>query len=144
MASTARALVERFYHVVWNQADENAARRILHPDFVFRASLGPELRGPDGFIAYLRSVRAALENFTCNIEELIETEERAAAKMLFRGVHRGQFFGVAATGREITWSGAAFFKIRDGVIGELWVLGDVDSVKRQLMPEVDHQNFSVV
>jgi len=143
VASTARALVERFYDVVWNQADEGTARRILHPDFVFRGSLGPELRGPDGFIAYWRSVHAALENFTCIIEELVETEERVAAKMLFRGVHRGVFFGVAATGREITWSGAAFFKIRDGLIGELWVLGDIDGVKRQLTPGRAHESFSV-
>jgi steroid delta-isomerase-like uncharacterized protein len=143
VASTARALIERFYHVVWNQADEGVARQILHPDFVFRASLGPELRGPHGFISYLRSVHAALENFTCSIEELIEGEHRAVARMLFRGIHRGQFFGVAPTGREVAWSGAAFFKIKDGLIAELWVLGDVDAVKRQLMPELAHLSFSV-
>jgi steroid delta-isomerase-like uncharacterized protein len=143
VASTARALIERFYHVVWNEADEGAARQILHPDFVFRASLGPELRGPDGFIAYLRSVHAALENFVCTIEELIESEERAVARMLFRGIHRGEFFGVAPTGRDVAWSGAAFFKIKDGLIAELWVLGDVDALKRQLMPELAHLSFSV-
>ena len=143
MASTARTLVERFYHVVWNHADEGEARRILHPDFIFRASLGPELRGPDGFIAYLRSVHAALENFICDIEELIEADERAVAKMLFHGIHRGPFFGVAPTGRKVAWSGAAFFKIKDGLIAELWILGDIDAVKRQLMPELAHASFSV-
>lgn len=143
VASTARALVERFYHVVWSKADEAAARQILHPDFVFHGSLGPELRGPEGFIAYLRSVHAALANFVCDIEELIETEERAVARMLFRGIHRGPFFGVPATGREVAWSGAAFFTIRDGLIAELWVLGDIDAVKRQLLPELAHVSFSV-
>lgn len=143
MASTARALVERFYHVVWNQADENAARQVLHPDFVFHGSLGPELRGPDGFVAYLRSVHAALANFVCTIEELIESEERVVARMRFSGIHRGPFFGVAPTGREVAWSGAAFFTIKDGLIAELWVLGDIDAVKRQLMPELAHLSFSV-
>ena len=99
MAVTAAALVERFYDVVWNKADEQAAREILDPDFIFRASLGPELRGPEGFIAYLRSVHAALENFICTIEDLIATEDRAAAKMRFTGTHRAKFFGVEATGR---------------------------------------------
>jgi hypothetical protein len=87
VAVTAAALVERFYDVVWNKADEQAAREILHPDFIFRASLGPELRGPEGFIAYLRSVHAALEHFTCIIEDLVATDERAAAKMRFTGTH---------------------------------------------------------
>ncbi|MGH6906298.1 MAG: hypothetical protein ACREDX_00390 [Aestuariivirga sp.] len=37
-----------------------------------------------------------------------------------------------ATGREIAWAGGAFFKMADGKIAELWVLGDIDSVKQQL------------
>jgi len=143
VASTPRELVERFYHAVWNKADEAEARKILKPDFRFRASLGPELRGPGGFIAYLRSVHAALENFTCTIEELIETEDRAAARMSFTGRHRGKMFGIAPTGRDIAWSGAAFFKIEDGMIAALWVLGDVEAVRRQLEPERAAETFQV-
>jgi steroid delta-isomerase-like uncharacterized protein len=141
--AAARALVERFYNEVWNQADEHAAREILHRNFVFRGSLGPDLRGSDGFTDYLRAVHAALAGFTCTIEELIETQDSAAAKMLFRGTHRAPFFGVEATGRDIVWNGAAFFKIKDGLIAELWVLGDIDAVKRQLKPDVAHPRFSM-
>jgi steroid delta-isomerase-like uncharacterized protein len=143
VASTPRDLVERFYHAVWNKADEAEARKILKPDFRFRASLGPELRGPGGFIAYLRSVHAALENFTCIIEEVIETDDRAAARMSFTGRHRGTMFGIAPTGRDIAWSGAAFFRIEDGMIAELWVLGDVEAVRRQLEPERTAETFQV-
>ena len=71
MAASAKELVERFYDIVWNRADEAEARAILDADFRFRASLGPELRGPGGFIAYMRSVRAALENFICTIDDII-------------------------------------------------------------------------
>jgi predicted ester cyclase len=140
---TPSELVERFYNVVWNKADEAEARKILHADFRFRASLGPELRGPGGFIAYMRTLRAALDNFTCTIEDLIATSDRAAARLSFSGVHRGKFFGVEATGREIRWNGAAFFRIGGGAITELWVLGDVDAVKRQVMPAHPTETFSV-
>jgi steroid delta-isomerase-like uncharacterized protein len=142
-SATPRDLVERFYHEVWNRADENAARDILDPDFRFRASLGPELRGPDGFIVYLRAAHAALGNFTCIIEDMIATQDRAAAKMAFRGTHRGTFFGVEATGRDVHWSGAAFFTMRGGRIAELWVLGDVDGLKRQLLPDEPMRSFPV-
>lgn len=143
MAATPSELVERFYSVVWNKADEAEARNILDPAFRFRASLGPELRGPGGFIAYLRSVHAVLENFTCTIEDMIATADRAAARMSFRGIHRGKLFGIAATGRDIRWSGAAFFKTGGGMIVELWVLGDVEAVRRQLTPERPFESFSV-
>ena len=135
MAWTATELVERFYNLVWNKADETEARRILARDFRFRGSLGPELHGPDGFIAYMRSVHAALGGFTCQIEEVIAAGDQAAARMSFYGRHRGRFFGIEPSGREIRWSGAAFFKTRGGTIIELWVLGDIEEVRRQLEPQ---------
>jgi steroid delta-isomerase-like uncharacterized protein len=132
MPVTPSALVERFYHELWNKADEGVAREILHPDLRFHASLGPEKRHPDGFIAYLRAVHAALEDFTCTIDELVATKDRAAARMTFKGTHRARFFGIEATGRTITWAGGAFFRIEDNMIKAIWVLGDIDAVKRQL------------
>jgi predicted ester cyclase len=135
VASTAAELVERFYNLVWNKADESEARRILARDFRFRGSLGPELRGPDGFIAYMRSVHAALGGFTCQIDEVIAVGDQAAARMSFYGRHRGRFFGIEPSGQEIRWSGAAFFKTRGGTIIELWVLGDIEEVRRQLEPQ---------
>ncbi len=132
MPVTANSLVERFYHEVWHRADETVAREILHADFRFRASLGPERRGPAGFIEYMRSIHAALADYTCRIEDLVSTGNRAAARMRFSGIHRARFFGVEATGRVITWAGGAFFTTDGERITELWVLGDIDSVKQQL------------
>ena len=125
-------LVKRFYWDVWNKSDDNVAREILHHDFRFRASLGPERRGPEGFIDYMHSVHAALGDYTCIIDDLIVSGDRAAARMTFRGIHRGPFFGVEPTGREIAWAGGAFFRTDGRQIVELWVLGDIDAVKQQL------------
>ncbi|MBO0717189.1 MAG: ester cyclase [Rhizobiales bacterium] len=143
MALTAAELVERFYYHVWNKADETEARRILASDFRFRGSLGPELRGPESFIAYMRSVCDALGDFTCQIEEVIATVNQVAARMTFHGRHRGTFFGIAPSGREIRWSGAAFFKTHDGKIIELWVLGDIDEIRRQLDPQRGAATFEL-
>jgi predicted ester cyclase len=129
---SAKQLVERFYDEVWNRADENVARSILDPVFQFHASLGPQTRGPEGFVAYMRLIHAALADYSCEIEEIVEDGQRAAARMRFSGQHRGTLFGVAATGLQIAWSGAAFFNTNGSMITALWVLGDIDSVKQQL------------
>ena len=128
---TPANLVERFYGEVWNRANEIAARQLLSPGFRFRGSLGSECQGPDEFIAYMRAVHAALGDYTCRIDDLIATQHRAAARMTFQGIHRGRFFDTEPTGREIRWAGAAFFRFEGTQIAELWVLGDIDAVKRQ-------------
>ena len=132
MDVTPARLIERFYHEVWNTGDEDVARQILHKDFIFRGSLGSERNGPDGFIDYLRAVRRSLPDFVCNIQEIVTEENRAVARMEFVGTHEGTFYGVPQTGETITWAGAAFFTTDGRQITELWVLGDIDAVKRQL------------
>jgi predicted ester cyclase len=68
---------------------------------------------------------------------MLESDERMAARLRFSGIHLAMFFGIPPTGREIVWSGAAFFHIIGPQIISLWVLGDVDAVKRQLGRSVD-------
>ena len=125
-------LVRRFYAEVWNQRSDAVAREILAPDFRFRGSLDAERVSADGFIDYMHQVHDALGNYTCDIIDLVANGNRAVARLDFHGVHRAPFFGVEATGRIIRWAGAAFFTEAGGVISQLWVLGDVDSVKAQL------------
>ena len=129
MERAPTSFVEVFYHQGWNTDDEAAAREILTEDFRFGGSLGPEKRGLDGFIKYMRSVRAALGDHQCVIDDLIETESRVAARMNLKGIHRAPFFDIAAIGRKIVWAGAAFFTIRGVRIAALWVPSDVDSLK---------------
>ncbi|MEM7426010.1 MAG: ester cyclase [Pseudomonadota bacterium] len=129
---TPADLVHRFYAEIWNRQSEEAAREVLAEDFRFRGSLGPERQGVDGFLEYVHSVHAAIADYVCIIDDLIEGPGRAAARMRFRGIHQAEFFGVAATGKQIEWAGAAFFTMEGARIEALWVLGDVDSVRRQL------------
>ncbi len=132
MTHTPKHLIERFYHEVWNTASEGVAREILHKGFVFRASLGPKRSGPEGFIKYMHEIRDALPDFICNIQEIITEDKQAVARMEFVGTHDGVFYGVAPTGKKISWAGAGFFKTNGQQITELWVLGDIDAVKQQL------------
>jgi predicted ester cyclase len=125
-------LVSAFYEVLWNNADETAASLILDPNLIFRGSLGYESHGIVGFLEYVRSVHAALANYRCTIDRLVATESEAAAKMVFSGCHRATFMGFEATGRQVEWNGAAFFRIVSGRIAEVWVIGDLDHLKAQL------------
>src|SRR5262245_49160914 len=104
-----RSLVEAFYFHVSNRGPEQRARTIRAADIVLRGSTGRTSSGVEGFLAYLRLIRSALSEYECLIEDLVTEGDRSFAKMLFRGVHTGPFFGVAATGRKISWAGAALF-----------------------------------
>ena len=122
--STPR-LAEEFYERIWNAGDVGAVTELLSEDFSFRGSLGVELRGREAFQDYVRSVRAALADYRCEILECVTEGQMAFAKMRFSGTHVAPFRGYPATGKPVHWHGAALFRFGERVINELWVLGDL-------------------
>lgn len=130
--SPQKALVRVFYEEMWNKSDKRRIPEIFHTDFAFRGSLGPVLTGHDQFAGYVDDVVRSLPDFVCEILELTEEDNRVVAKMLFYGTHRGEMLGYSPTGRRVEWYGSAHFRFSNGKVADLWVLGDVHGLLRQL------------
>lgn len=125
-------IVRLFYDEMWNRGDKSRIPEIFHPDFTFRGSLGPVLVGHEQFAGYVDHVLQPLANYRCEILETTEEAERVVAKMLFHGTHRGEFMGYAPTGKRVEWHGSAHFTFRNGLVADLWVLGDVHGLLKLL------------
>ena len=125
-------IVRLFYEEMWNRADKTRIPEIFRTDFTFRGSLGPVLVGHDQFAGYVDDVVRALPDFRCDILETTEQDDRVVAKMRFSGTHRGPLLGFAPTGKPVAWDGSAHFTFRDGLVSDLWVLGDVHGLIQRL------------
>jgi steroid delta-isomerase-like uncharacterized protein len=130
--TTPETQVRRFYDSIWNRLELAAVPEVLAPAVTFRGSLGAVRTGHAEFIDYVRSVTDALGEYRCDIETLVVQGDQAAARMMFSGVHRATFQGFPATGRRVSWAGAAFFTFTDGLVGDLWVLGDLQGLHARL------------
>jgi steroid delta-isomerase-like uncharacterized protein len=131
--TTVAELVRRFYERLWNDWDDGGIVETLTEDFAFRGTLGDATVGHDGWRSYRDTIRRGSPDFTNEIVDLLIDGERAAARMRYRGTHRGPLLGLAGTGRAFTYDGAAFFQGRSGLLASAWVLGDVDGLRRQLV-----------
>jgi predicted ester cyclase len=128
-------LVRCFYEQIWNCGNQAKIPELLHESFTFRGSLGQTKRGRDGFAEYVEFVRDALSEYRCEIQEIVCEGSKVFAKVLFSGVHQKEFLGYPATFRRVEWLGAALFKIEGNKFSELWVLGDLDTLREQLSAE---------
>ena len=135
---TPRQAVEAFYDRVWNRGDKAAIPELIHPDFTFRGSLGPTMKGHAAFSAYVDGVTEALADYRCTILDVVSEGERAFARMRFEGIHRAPFLGFAPTGRRVAWAGAALFTLKSDKIADLWVLGDLQGLREQLQRNAKH------
>jgi predicted ester cyclase len=131
--SPRKETVQKFYDAIWNKADKTIIADLLTEDFIMRGSLGlTQQGGHKGFSLYMDFVRTALESYRCDILEMVEEGDKIYARMLYSGVHKGELFGHAPTHGKIKWDGVAVFTFDGDRISELWALGDVHSVIKQL------------
>ena len=130
--SALKTVVQKFYADIWNKHDKSAIPSLLDSDFTFRGSLGQSKTGHSEFADYVDFVHHALGAYQCDILDLVAEDNQCFARMRFSGTHRGDFFGFKPTGKKVEWAGAALFTFRDGLVANLWVLGDVHGLLQQL------------
>jgi predicted ester cyclase len=62
----------------------------------------------------------------------VAAEDKVAARIRFRGTHRGEFMGIPATGREVTFASMEMNRVVGGKVAEHWVLIDMLGLLQQL------------
>jgi steroid delta-isomerase-like uncharacterized protein len=130
-----KALVHRYYEEMWNGWQFELTDELIDQNVRFRGSLGRMVAGRGGFVGYMKHVQSAFPDFFNSIEELIAEDDRVAARLIYTGTHRGEIFGLAATGHRIRYAGVGIFQISGGRILDGWVLGDVAGLLLQLRPD---------
>ena len=127
-----KSLIRRYYSELWNEWSTTAIEELLSPSIVFRGSIGTAVNGIEEFKQYVNRIRAAFPDFHNHIDELIGEGDRVVARLTYTGTHRGELFGFSGTNKKITYQGIAIFQFREGKIVSGHVLGDTESLKRQI------------
>jgi predicted ester cyclase len=133
--SPRKEVVRRFYKELWDHADKSLIPELFHDGFTFRGSLGPVLRGYDGFAGYVDFVTGAFGQYTTDILAIIEEGDRVSGKMRFHGFHRRELFGIAPSGRHVWWIGMPIFTFEGDKVRDLYVLGDIYGLIGRLKDE---------
>jgi steroid delta-isomerase-like uncharacterized protein len=120
--------VRRFYDDLWNTFDVSVADEILSSDVVFRGTMKHGENDLAGFKDYVHEIQAAFPDFYQRIDEQWVDGDTCIARMYWTGTHRGEYRGHAATGREFAYPGAAVFRFADGLITDVWAVGDTQSL----------------
>ncbi len=127
-----KSLLRRYYSELWNAWSAAALEELISPNIVFRGSIGTAVHGIEEFKRYVNGIRAAFPDFHNHIEEIISEGDKVVARLTYTGTHRGELFGFCGTGTRVTYQGIAIFHFREGKIDSGFVLGDTESLKRQI------------
>ena len=135
-----KEIVRRFFEEGPSKGNLSTADELLSPYFVMHIPL-PTSSGIEGINEVINTCRASFEHLNVTVEDMISEGNNVTARFTARGIHKGNFMGLPATGKPITMSGIEIFRIKDGKIIELWGEVNLLGLMQQLglFPEPGNQ-----
>jgi steroid delta-isomerase-like uncharacterized protein len=77
-------------------------------------------------------LRRAYPDLHFTVEDLIAEDDKVVVRDSVTGTHRGEYMGIPATGKSVTYHKIFIFRFLIGRIVETWSVVDVLSQMRQL------------
>lgn len=126
-----KALVQRLYEGI-NEKNDDELLECYASDCVVHSGPGiEESTGREGVLQQFQVTRAAFPDIDASIEAIVAEDDLVTARIAYTGTHEGEFLGVPATGKDVSFNGTNVFRIEDGEISEVWPMVDTLGVLQQ-------------
>lgn len=129
---TNKAIIARMIEQVWNEGRTDLAEEFFAEDYVQHIVGQPAQAGYEVVQQAAASSRTAFPDFQLSIDDQVAEGDRVAARWTMTGTHEGEFYGIPATGKQVGHSGTTFYRLENGRIAEVWLLGDTMGLMQQL------------
>ncbi len=126
------ALMRRFYEELWNGGNLEAIPELVAEDFVDHQAPEGQTSGREALAGLVVMWRTGFPDMEESVEDLISKGDKVVGRFLMRGIHRGEFMGVAPTGRSVTMSGIDIVRVVEGKISEFWYAEQTLELMQQL------------
>jgi predicted ester cyclase len=131
---TTRELVKRYFVKIWNRGEVDDIPNVCSSTFSLNGYPNP--LGHEGFRDVVRESHNGFKLFHAEIHSIVVEGNKAFCRMLFTGIHNGEYLGYRPTGNHISWMGATEFTIKEGRIDAVWQIADLQSMRKQLSGSV--------
>jgi len=112
-----KAVVERIYAEAINQKDLSVLGEIYAADVVDH-DLGNN--GSPAVEASLTELLTGFPDLQTTVDLWVSEGDLITTRVTFSGTHEGEWVGVAATGKPVTWSQIDIHRVQNGKITEIW------------------------
>jgi steroid delta-isomerase-like uncharacterized protein len=105
---------------------------VMAPDVQIRTPLPVKETGREAIKEVFTTLMRAYPDLHIEVEDAIEEGDKVMARNSVTGTHRGEYMGLAPTGRSVSYNEIFIFRFADDRIVETWGVVDVLAQMRQL------------
>lgn len=133
MSAEENEAVFRRWIEAYNDRDKQGEAGARAPSYVAHAPGVPEPLDSDAWVEFIFDVFVgAFPDLRLTIEEIGVGNHTVAARMAFRGTHRGEFQGLPPTNREVAFTSVELNRMENGKVAEHWFEFDQGKLLEQL------------
>ena len=139
-AEENKAVIRRWIEA-YNERDLQSEAEVLASNYVAHVPTAPgPLEGLEAWRQFSGSFAEAFPDLRLTVQDIAAEGDTVAARVDFRGTHRGEFQGIPPTGKEVAFTSIEVNRVRDGKVEEHWVELDLLGLMQQLgaIPEPEH------
>jgi steroid delta-isomerase-like uncharacterized protein len=132
LSEAAKAVVRRNTEEVQGGGNLEAFEELFADDFLDHTPQPGRTPDKDGARQLYKILRTAFPDFHADIHWQLADGDRVTTYKTYHGTHRGEFLGVAPTGRQIQFETVDVMRVRNGKITEHWGVANLFSLMQQL------------
>lgn len=127
-----RTVIQSFYRAV-ETGDRKLLEATLAPDWEMIPTVYPgQPRGPEGYWPVVQAFHQAFPDAYFEIHEVLEAAPKFTVRTTLHGTHKGEFLGIAATGKRMQFDTIDIHQIDQERITRSWHIEDFYSLSKSL------------
>lgn len=120
-----KAIIRRWLDEGWTKRNLAVADELIDSNFTVHGAGGQAVpSGPEGVKQLVIEWRTGFPDGQMIIDDLFAEEDKVVIRMTWRGTHKGEFYGIAPTGKQVNVTSIGIDRVANGKIVEGW--GEVD------------------
>lgn len=132
-AEQNKATVTRFNKEFIEGGDIDAFNEIIAPEFLNQTAPPGVPKGPEGVKYFFNHfLKPAFPELKIEIQRQVAENDMVTTHKVFHTVHKGDFMGIPATGKNVTMEVIDIIRLKDGKFVEHWNVLDWQNVIGQL------------
>ena len=132
MSEQNKALYRRFIDEIINGKNTSVIPDLMAVDMVEHNPMPGQAPGLEGMQATMTMFLSAFPDLHATIDVLVAEGDLVAGRMTTTGTHKGDFLGIAATGKQVKFSEIHIVRIANGKATEHWGNSDDMGMMQQL------------
>ena len=127
-----KAIVQGMIDEIFNKKNVDALGNFMAEDMVDHNPPPTDKPGLEGMKDMMRMYLSAFPDLSVQVEDIIAEGDKVVMRATTSGTHQGEFMGIAATGKKVSFGEIHVIRIAGGKMVEHWGIEDQMGMMQQL------------